>query len=225
MSFFYKRNDIQRNNFGDNGNSLLHFESKSKIFKIGRDIQPKRDLSRFIKWPLYIQIQRERKILCERLKIPPIINQFSRSLDKNITKQLFHILSKYKTDFSDDGFNKIENKICLKHGINTVTNLIQKKKALFVLIANDVNPIELVVWLPALCLKMNIPYCIIKDKSKLGKLINRKATSCITVTSVLEAEKEKLEKIIDCFRLNFNDRYEEGKKRWGDKSFSNKKNI
>ncbi len=31
-------------------------------------------------------------------------------------------------------------------------------------IAHDVNPIELVVWLPALCRKMGIPYCIMKGK-------------------------------------------------------------
>lgn len=30
------------------------------------------------------------------------------------------------------------------------------------MIAHDVDPIELVVWLPALCRKMNVPYCIVK---------------------------------------------------------------
>ena len=67
-----------------------------------------------------------------------------------------------------------KNLIFIKHGINNITNLIQKKKALFIVIANDVNPIELVVWLPTLCQKMDIPYCIIKDKSRLGKLVNKK---------------------------------------------------
>lgn len=36
------------------------------------------------------------------------------------------------------------------------------------MIAHDVNPIELVVWLPALCRKMGVPYCIIKGKVRLG---------------------------------------------------------
>jgi len=35
-------------------------------------------------------------------------------------------------------------------------------------IAHDVDPIELVVWLPALCRKMEIPYCIVKGKARLG---------------------------------------------------------
>ena len=29
-------------------------------------------------------------------------------------------------------------------------------------IAHDVDPIELVIWLPALCKKQGIPYCIVK---------------------------------------------------------------
>ena len=41
------------------------------------------------------------------------------------------------------------------------------------MIAHDVNPIELVVWLPALCRKMGVPYCIIKGKVRLG---------CVAVT-------------------------------------------
>merc|ERR1712174_158204 len=39
----------------------------------------------------------------------------------------------------------------VKFGLNHVTALIEQKKAKLVLIAHDVEPIELVVWLPALC--------------------------------------------------------------------------
>lgn len=52
----------------------------------------------------------------------------------------------------------------LKFGLKHVTTLIEEQKASLVVIAHDVNPIELVVWLPALCRKMGIPYCIIKSK-------------------------------------------------------------
>merc|ERR1712014_216145 len=53
----------------------------------------------------------------------------------------------------------------VRHGVNTVTTLIEKKKAQLVVIANDVDPIELVMFLPALCRKMGVPYCIVKNKS------------------------------------------------------------
>jgi large subunit ribosomal protein L7Ae len=43
-------------------------------------------------------------------------------------------------------------------------------KAQLVVIAHDVDPIELVVWLPALCRKMGVPYAIVKGKSRLGSV-------------------------------------------------------
>lgn len=47
-----------------------------------------------------------------------------------------------------------------------------QNKAQLVVIAHDVDPIELVVRLPALCRKMEIPYCIVKGKSRLGAVIH-----------------------------------------------------
>ena len=52
------------------------------------------------------------------------------------------------------------------HGLK----LLFQNKAQLVVIAHDVDPIELVVWLPALCRKMEIPYCIVKGKARLGSV-------------------------------------------------------
>lgn len=41
----------------------------------------------------------------------------------------------------------------LKYGLNHITTLIENKQAKLVVIAYDVDPIELVVWLPQLCKK------------------------------------------------------------------------
>lgn len=35
-----------------------------------------------MRWPKYIRIQRQKAILQKRLKVPPPINQFSQTLDK-----------------------------------------------------------------------------------------------------------------------------------------------
>ena len=59
------------------------FEKRPRNFRIGGDIQPKRDLTRFVRWPKYIRIQRQKRILLQRLKVPPAINQFSKTIDKN----------------------------------------------------------------------------------------------------------------------------------------------
>jgi len=53
-----------------------------------------------------------------------------------------------------------------------------------VVIAHDVDPIEIVLWLPTLCRKKGVPYMIIKGKARLGKLVNKKNASCIAVTDI-----------------------------------------
>ena len=42
----------------------------------------------------------------------------------------------------------------------------------------------LVLFLSALCCKMGVPYCIVNNKSRLGRVCRRKTTSCITITQV-----------------------------------------
>merc|ERR1712025_132321 len=73
-------------------------EKRPKNFGIGADVQPKRDLSRFVRWPKYIRLQRQKRILCERLKVPPSINQFTQTLDQQTAIQLFKLCHKYKPE-------------------------------------------------------------------------------------------------------------------------------
>lgn len=39
------------------------------MFVIGGDLPPKRDLTRFVKWPEYVRLQRQKVILNQRLKV------------------------------------------------------------------------------------------------------------------------------------------------------------
>ena len=55
--------------------------------------------------------------------------------------------------------------VVVKYGLNHITGLVESKKASLVVIAHDVDPIEMVVWLPALCKRMDVPYVIVKVKS------------------------------------------------------------
>jgi ribosomal protein L7Ae-like RNA K-turn-binding protein len=71
----------------------------------------------------------------------------------------------------------------VKYGLNHVVGLIENKKASLVLIPNDVDPIELVIFLPALCKKMGIPYAIVKGKARLGTVVHKKV--CSSGTRVL----------------------------------------
>src|ERR1700692_1605036 len=64
----------------------------------GQDVRPKSDLTRFVKWPEYVRLQRQKVILSQRLKVPPAIAQFSHTLDKNTATQLFKLLNKYRPE-------------------------------------------------------------------------------------------------------------------------------
>ena len=55
--------------------------------------------------------------------------------------------------------------VVVKYGLNHITGLVESKKASLVVIAHDVDPIEMVVWLPALCKRMDVPYVIVKVKT------------------------------------------------------------
>ena len=57
----------------------------------------KTDLHRFVKWPKYVRIQRQKRVLSMRLKVPPVLNQFvTRALEKNQAETLFKLLLKYR---------------------------------------------------------------------------------------------------------------------------------
>merc|ERR1719231_1178169 len=141
------------------------WEKKPKNFGIGGDIQPRRDLSRYVHWPKYIRIQRQRKILYQRLKVPPSLNLFKllhkyRPEDAAAKKERLKTLAEKKEAGEDDAEAK-KKPLYVKYGINHITKLCEDKKAQLVCIAHDVDPIELVIWLPAVCRKMDIPYCIV----------------------------------------------------------------
>merc|ERR1711881_95519 len=207
------------------------FEKRSKNFGVGQDIQPKRDLTRFVRWPKYIKLQRQRAVLQQRLKVPPSINQFSQTLDKQTATQLFKLAQKYAPE------NKAEKKArqvarvkaraagepdtptqrpaCLASGINKIVSLVERKKAQLVVIAHDVDPIEIVVYLPALCRKMDVPYCIVKGRARLGQLVGRKMCTSVAFHDVRNEHKHDLSKLVETIRTNYNERAEEIRKHWG----------
>ena len=95
--------------------------------------------------------------------------------------------------------------IVVKFGLNHVTNLIERNKAQLVVIASDVDPIELVVWLPALCRKKKIPFCIVKNKSRLGRVVHKKTASVLAITNVQKEDKTKFTTLVDTCRMEFNE--------------------
>lgn len=213
-----------------NANPLTN--STPKNFGIGQAIQPKRNLSRYTKWPEYVRLQRQKKVLSMRLKVPPSIAQFQYTLDRNTAAETLKLFNKYRPETAAEKKERLTKEAAaiaegktrkeaspkpyvVKYGLNHVVSLVENKKAKLVLIANDVDPIELVVFLPALCKKMGVPYAIIKGKARLGTLVNQKTSAVAALTEVRSEDEAALAKVISTVNANFADKYDDVKRHWG----------
>jgi len=157
----------------------------------------------------------------KRLKVPPVINQFSRTLDSATAKTLFNFLVTYSPEnkkqkkerllamAKDETSAPSAKPVVLKYGLNHITTLIEQGKAKLVIIAHDVDPIELVMWIPTACRKKNIPYLIVKGKARLGKLVHKKTASCVALTDVHEKDQNTFDLLRKKAQTDFLDRYED----------------
>jgi len=171
--------------------------------------------------------------LNQRIKVPPPINQFrSCTLDKQTATQLFRLLDKYRPESKQQKKERIkkiaEQKAAgqevaptkrppvVRFGINSVTNLAEQKKASLVVIAGDVEPLEIVLHLPSLCRKMGVPYCIVKGgRGRLGHVVRRKSVAAICLTQVNPEDKVNMSRLVETVKTNFNDRFDEIRRQWG----------
>lgn len=200
------------------------FEKKTRSFRIGGDIQPKRDLTRFTKWPQYVRLQRQKRILMQRVKVPPTIAQFQHTLSRDQVSQLTRLCKKIKPETKAEKAARLqaiagkkgESKAVpvIKFGLNHVTELVENKKAHLVIIAHDVDPVELVCWMPALCRKMDVPYCIIKSKARLGQLVGKKTATVAAITNVPQEDVSELKAFKENVKAQFNDS-KDATRKWG----------
>merc|ERR1719287_253602 len=150
---------------------------------------------------------------------PPAFNQFSHALDKNAAASVFKLLNGYRPETTAakkqrqrgaaasaaKGKGKTANvPHQLKFGLKHVTTLVEEKKAELVLIACDVDPIELVMWLPALCRKMDVPFMIVKDKARLGALVHQKTAAAVCLAGVDKADASQLEVLEELANEKYN---------------------
>uniref|UniRef100_M3XWM3 60S ribosomal protein L7a n=1 Tax=Mustela putorius furo TaxID=9669 RepID=M3XWM3_MUSPF len=193
-------------------------EIRPKNFSIRQNILPKRDLS------YYIRLQRQRVIFYKCLKVPLMINQFTQALDHQATQlpKLAHIYrpeTKQKkkqrlwfwAEKKAAGKGDIPTKRppALQAGVNLVTTLVGNKKSQLVVITHDVDPIELVVFLPALCPKLWASLRITKGKARLGHLVHGKTCTTVAFSQVNSEDRGALAKLVEATRTKYNDRYDE----------------
>merc|ERR1711879_384728 len=222
-SIFYSENlkmpkQVQKKKAEKTKNTSGLFQKTPKNLRIGGTVQPARDLTRFVRWPRYILLQRQRQVLYQRLRVPPSINQFSKTLTSNQSKNLWRLLGKYTPEAKKDKVARLKDAAekkqkgdevktakphTLKFGLNHVTSLVENGEAKLVVIAHDVDPIELVLWLPNLCRSKGIPYVIVKDKARLGRVCRQSTASCVALTSVKNEDKSDLDKITQMAKTEY----------------------
>jgi large subunit ribosomal protein L7Ae len=177
-----------------------------------------------------VRLQRQRAVLYQRLKVPPAINQFTKPIGKNEALTVFTLLNKYRPETPASKKQRIKEAAAavaaggtapatktphqLKFGLKHVTTLVEEKKASLVLIANDVDPVELVLWLPALCRKMKVPYMIVKDQARLGALVHMKHAAAVCLTTVAPADQAQLDLLANLALEKFNNNADAVRK-WG----------
>jgi len=99
-------------------------------------------------------------------------------------------------------------------------SLIERKKAQLVVIAHDVDPIELVVFLPGLCKKMGVPYCVVKGKARLGKVVYRKNVTCLALEQINKEDKTDFDQLTQILNQQFSEKYLEANRKWGGNELS-----
>jgi len=146
---------------------------------------------------------------------------------------LFKLLNKYRPESKQEKKARLEaaaaataadkekdakdskKPLFVKYGLNHIVALIEAKKASLVVISHDVDPIELVVFLPALCRKMGVPYVIVKGKARLGTVVHKKTASVLALQDVKSEDQRELSTLVSAAKANFSDKYEDQRRQWG----------
>ncbi len=77
----------------------------------------------------------------------------------------------------------------VRKGTNEVTKLIERGDAQLVIMAEDVQPAEILAHMPLLCEERNIPYAYVPSKAELGNAVGlEKPTASV---AILDAGKAK----------------------------------
>lgn len=98
--------------------------------------------------------------------------------------------------------------------MNHVTTLCEEGKAKLVVIAHDVDPLEMMTFLPALCRSKEIPFCFIKGKARLGRLCHTKTATCVALTEFIKEDMRDFDNLKRNFMAQYNDNLQLRRK-WG----------
>ncbi|KAL0798450.1 hypothetical protein Bca101_053625 [Brassica carinata] len=181
-------------------------------------LPPRKNLTRYIKWPKSIRLQRQKRILKQRLKVPPTLNQFTKTIllkyrpeDKAAKKE--RLLNKAQSEA--EGKPVESNKpIAVKYGLNHVTYLIEQVYNPIIKRKSRLGAVTLIVYL----LLKRISYLLfvlIPLLMTCLEIVHQKTAACLCLTTVKNEDKLEFRKVLETIKANFNDKNDEYRKKWG----------
>ena len=60
-----------------------------------------------------------------------------------------------------------------------------------------------------------LPNSLVTDIDDSAQIVHKKTASALCLTTVKNKDKMELSKILEAIKANFNDKYEENRKKWG----------
>ncbi|MED6177434.1 hypothetical protein PIB30_098078, partial [Stylosanthes scabra] len=153
---------------------------RPKQFGIGGALPPKRDLTRFVKWPKIVQIQRKKRIL-KGYFLDYLL------LILHVATSLFKILLKYRPE------DKAEKKerLLKRAQAETEGKTVEAKKP--IVVKYGLN---------------HVTYLI-------EQIVHKKTASVLCLTSVKNKDKLEFSRVLEAIKANFNDKFNEYRKKWG----------
>lgn len=154
--------------------------------------------------------------LANAIRIPAPVNQFKTQLTGSDLDKLLGVLEKYRPETKEEKVVRLQSEnpragpkpILLKFGLRHVVDLIEQKKLGLVVIAADVAPITLVISLPTLCKRFQIPYAIVPSKAVLGSLVYLKSSAVIGLEGVRSEDQKEFDEVIRISNALFMNQYE-----------------
>ncbi len=113
-----------------------------------------------------------------------------------------HVRFEQPEEVSDKIYDMLQanNNGRLKKGSNEVTKTAERGTAQFIVLAEDVNPPELLAHVPLICAEKDIPYGYVPSQEYLAKeagLPDGVKTASIAVMEITKGAQEKFTEVVD----------------------------
>jgi large subunit ribosomal protein L7Ae len=108
-------------------------------------------------------------------------NDMSRNVDPSKPFYVRFVTPKEVADAAYEALKTARETGKIRKGTNEATKSIERGKAKLVLIAENVQPPEIVAHLPLLCEERKAPYVYVPDKNKIGEALGISVSSAAAV--------------------------------------------